>query len=801
MAQKKNTPVLSAEALTSINYFVNSSILIREEREVSLIASLYAQRDNADKEVVSILRDMIVKLEDTLSEDQILTLFNEYDAVVRKCYDDIRNGSIKSRRDILQLPEELVNFCIQAVEVKPHSKVFLPYAGNAEFALALPECHCSGFEASGREWALSQIVLDAFQLEHKIERSESAISFFDDVLIPKYDYIFTMPPMQSGKFAGYITKSIESILTHCLKKNGTMCLIMPESASDSMIWRQFRELMAMESDKYSLAVIDLPPIFRPFTVVNTNVWIIQKQGDNGDRALMVNAKDDNYFVTDKQTRRSTIKTEAILKSIAQRDTRVAREIPFEKMGADYRFSPARYFTDAFLPEAKPDEKFYELGDLIEVLGPQPRPIGKTIGKIIGMRELSDNYLTPEIDASSLPEGDTAGLVPTTAEGVLIGFIGDRFKVGIVNNLAKDEIVFLRREIIRFQLAPKAPIKKEYLLRELMSDYVRNQARNYASGAAIQRISKDDMLSLQILVPSRETQDKLVFADGLAGMSAADRERVQSFEKFRKNMHMMKHGLGQSVFNLQNWMQMVEVARKSPDSPINDNAQIGGLVKIRMGEVFDNIGTALQVLSRQISTFDVGYGMKVTNFSLADFIDHYIETHPRPHVIYDFPSQQYHSQEDIPNFDVDDSDSDNITILQYPGEYIVKKGDALHYVEFSEDALSIIVDNIVSNAVAHGFKDPNKDYTIRFEFKPTGSSYVLSISNNGESIPARIKPDEVFIWGNTSGGKDHAGIGCYQVKDLMEEFGGKAEIISTPDEEFTVTYKLTFTKTDLESITL
>lgn len=132
---------------------------------------------------------------------------------------------------------------------------------------------------------------------------------------------------------------------------------------------------------------------------------------------------------------------------------------------------------------------------------------------------------------------------------------------------------------------------------------------------------------------------------------------------------------------------------------------------------------------------------------------------------------------------------------------MKKGDALHYVEFSEDALSIIVDNIVSNAVAHGFKDPNKDYTIRFEFKPIGSSYVLSISNNGESIPARIKPDEVFIWGNTSGGKDHAGIGCYQVKDLMEEFGGKAEIISTPDEEFTVTYKLTFTKTDLESITL
>ena len=801
MAQKNTIPVLSAEALTSINYFVNSSILMKEEREVSLIASLYARQDKANKEVVGILRDMIVKLEDTLSEDQILALFNEYYAVVRKCYDDIRNGSVKSRRDILQLPQDLVDFCIQAVEVKPNSKVFLPYAGNAEFALALPECRCSGFEASGREWALSQIILDAYQLEHEIEHSESAISFFDDVLFPKYDYVFTMPPMQSGKFAGYVSKSIESILTHCLKKKGTMCLIMPASAAESIIWKQFRELLAKESESYSLAVVALPSLFLPFTAIDTYVWIIQKQGENGGRALMVNAKDENYFVTDKQTRRTSLKIDALLESIAKRDTRVAREIPFETMGEDFRFSPSRYFTDAFLPDAKPNEQFYKLGDLIEVLGPQPRPIGTTIGKIIGMRELSDNYLTPEIDAAALPEGETAGLVPSTGEGILVGFIGDRFKVGIVNNLANGEIVFLRREIIRFRLAPNAPVKKEYLLRELMSDYVRNQASNKASGAAIQRISKDDVLSLQILIPSLEIQDQAVFADSLAGMSAADRERVQSFEKFRKNMHMMKHGLGQTVFNLQNWMQMISVARKSADSPVNDNAEVGGLVKVRMCEVFDNIDTALEVLSRQISTFDVGYGMKVASFSLADFIDQYIESHPRPNVHYDFPSEQYRVKESIPLVDVDDTDPQNIRVIEYPGQYSAEKGEALDFIEFSEDALAIIFENIVSNAVAHGFKDPDKEYVIHFEFKPEGSSYILSISNNGAPISSRIKPDDIFIWGNTTGGKDHAGIGGYQVKDLMEEFGGKAEIISTPDEEFTVTYKLTFTKTNLVDLFL
>ena len=458
-------------------------------------------------------------------------------------------------------------------------------------------------------------------------------------------------------------------------------------------------------------------------------------------------------------------------------------------------TPAHYFIADSLPEAKPNEQYYRLGDLIEVLEQQLFPIGTFTGKIIGMRELSDSYLIPEIDANSLPEGDVSGLVPSSAEGILLGFINDYFKVGIINNLPKGDIVFLHDKIIRFRLAPKSPVRKEYLLRELMSEYVRNQARNYAIGPANQRsISKDDVLSLQILVPSLEIQDQTIFADALAGMQAANRERSQSFEKFRKNMHMMKHGIGQTVFNLQNWMHMISVARNSANSPVDENAEVGGLVKVKMGEIFDNIDTALEVLSRQVSTFDVGYGMKVTRIFLTDFIDHYIETHPRPNVHYDFQSEQYRVKKNLPFIEIDEIEGH---IIEHPGQFLLEEGECTDGIDFPEEALTIIFENIISNAVAHGFTDPDKEYTIHIEYNNSeGTSYVLSISNNGVPISSYIKPYDIFIWGNTTGGKDHAGIGGYQIKDLMEEFGGKAEIISTPDEEFTVTYKLTFTKTNI-----
>ena len=48
---------------------------------------------------------------------------------------------------------------------------------------------------------------------------------------------------------------------------------------------------------------------------------------------------------------------------------------------------------------------------------------------------------------------------------------------------------------------------------------------------------------------------------------------------------------------------------------------------------------------------------------------------------------------------------------------------------------------------------------------------------------------------------HRGLGGFEVKRLMNEFGDDAEFISTPDDEFTVTYKLLFHNTNIVTVEL
>lgn len=59
--------------------------------------------------------------------------------------------------------------------------------------------------------------------------------------------------------------------------------------------------------------------------------------------------------------------------------------------------------------------------------------------------------------------------------------------------------------------------------------------------------------------------------------------------------------------------------------------------------------------------------------------------------------------------------------------------------------------------------------------------------------------DITVYGQTSGNSNtHFGIGGYEIKKLMEEFGDKLEIISEPENEFTVTYRLIFHDTNIDS---
>ena len=95
--------------------------------------------------------------------------------------------------------------------------------------------------------------------------------------------------------------------------------------------------------------------------------------------------------------------------------------------------------------------------------------------------------------------------------------------------------------------------------------------------------------------------------------------------------------------------------------------------------------------------------------------------------------------------------------------------------FAPDALTIIFDNIISNACSHGFagreNEPDSNI-IKIELSMDGTDYVISISNNGNPVTENVSEDFVFTYNkSTQNGKNHYGIGGYEVKRLMQEFEG------------------------------
>lgn len=821
---KNTTTTLSANAKAIVDSFINQNIF-EPHRANALVIELYSRRKDADQDIIAQAKSNLLPSSLTLSEEQYLALDAEYDDVVKYCHAFIvglekaqLNGSFT------HFPSELVELCSRIISCKEEESVYLPYAGYCDMAYALDAKTVTGFDVNPSSVAFNTILFGAYGIDGGITRCDSPSPEVNNG--QKYDHIISCPPHFSAKENKIIAEYALELLQNNLSDGGDMSLILPLGDMSSLPWISFRRFLLQNKTEYNVMTISLPAVFLPVTGVKFCLMVIEKAKNPDGTFFFMDADRKEFYTESKENRRQPLlKVDSILESVRVLDERYIREIDVEnnvlfgKNDLD-SFAPSRYFVYDNLPELKEGYEYYTLGQLVQFLkihgmAESELDFGRRPGRYIRISCLHDNYMSCDIDYNSI----TTAPIPSSAycgyaNGAYAAFVNGKIKVGQIKGMysssgrfddfdpySDSKIIHIDGSVAHFAPKQNGVAQQDYILRELMSDYVLEQAKRFAYGTVKQEMRVLDFYKLKIAVPSIEVQDEILKQDRIDAVAKAGIKIDEINEKFRKDVHLMKHGLGQTVFNLGNWMKMLGYARKAGNGVVDDNVEIGGLVKVKVADIYGNIDAALKVLNRQITTFDIGDSMKEAKFSLSDFIDKYIEEHPRPHVRYEFPSQQHRYDANIPQVDVDDTDPNNIKVIEIPGEYVVTAGEARDFILFSEEALAIIFDNIVSNAVAHGFSDPDKEYVIHIDFEAEGTSYVLSISNNGDPLPAGKDPSEVFVWGKTEGGKEHAGIGGYQVKDLMERFGGQAEIISTPDEEFTVTYKLTFTKTNLIDISL
>lgn len=821
------TPETKAIVVNFFNAQMKKNIFCAPNKQ--LMVSLYSLMPDADLKVIGILNRYIVSLSDHIQEPHIDMLKSEYPAVVKFCYDHKDYSSIATRRnDDFHIPQSLIDLCMGIAKPKAGSSVLCPYSGDGSFAYHIADCMIDGFESNDTSWAFSQILLHSQNAITSIMLQESLDA--DD---KQYKYIFSFPPISSGKGYKEVVDMVYHLITKQLQDNGELYCILPQSFCSDFGWFDVRKILQNYRGQYSVLVVSLPAVLLPMSGVSLCLLHIQK--NHKDIVTLMDATGDEFYARRDVAGYKThiLKVQSIIETINSQDEKYVWVGDFSQLTGNINLQPSRYMISQIIPQPKNGEMSIKLSDVIQTFPltrrdeetlqiisrrnqlahsssedvsmdeknnvfARYRELEKQGCPLIGMKELSSSYLNCDINRETLEASTRVESHMLTSDCLLIGFMGGKFKVGRLHGVTPSSPVTLGNEVIPIKISSDI-ITEDFLLRSIVSEQSERQARMLSTGITITRLSRQDFLSIVINIPMlKEHQDALCKEDTRSSLTEADRKIIESYEELRKDMHMKKHAIGQTLFNLNNWWDALQQARKDGNGIVSDDATTGRIRKISVVSVYDNIQKAMNQLQQQINKFDRGNGLAVKKFALTEFIEDYISRKQSPLFTFSYDKSLHRASQTLTEVEYDEATGE----YRGTGNTVLNEGDALEYVEFAPEALEIIFDNIVSNACCHGFKN-RANNVIKIEIKSEGDNYVVVVSNNGSAIHTQIKPEDVFVYGKTSKmGKGiekdeaHFGIGGYEVQKLMREFGGKAEFVSDAESDFPVSYKLTFYKTNI-----
>lgn len=759
----------SSEVLRVINKFDKKVGVGRLLSFIDTLAvSLYAQRPDADSKVTEILKGYIVDLGDYLETEEIELLNQAYKDVV---FVRLKNSGRDSRTKYgwSTLPCELVDLChALASTSKEAESLFLPYAGDGVFLESLSaDVDCQGFELDPELWALAQIKLNASGMRADIHLGETF------PLERSYDRILAFPPIAGKDY--HLAAYLEQLATKHLTPGGSMVCLLPESTFYRVgSWKRFREAIVSSDQRYSVMVVALPKGVLPHTRISLYALVVTND-EQGSIVLADTSSDDfmshHYMGSSRSSGIATavLKVDAIIETIKTCDQKLVWAGSFDKLDDRYSLRPSFYIPIDPETPISASERRLSVGSIVERVK-FTRGRKGCLYPTVGARQLADTYINCDIHAKDLPAQEwNLGHRLVTEDCLLVCFIGGKMKVGKLLGVSEDRPVAVDFLVLPLKLKTGGLITESYFLKAVTSDFALKQANAWSLGGFLGRLSPRDLKRIELIVPRdiRE-QEEQYNADLRSAMGDNALRILEQFEDFRKDTHMKKHAVGQTLFNLKNWWKVLESARCKGNGVVCDTTEVSSARKITVADIYDNLEKAIAKLHEQLSKFDTGYGLSQEEFDLVEFVEAYIDGHQSPLFTFDFPrdeSLQMEEKKDI-------------------------------HVTFSREALKMVLNNIISNAVSHGFSEDKRDENkIRIGLEARGSDYVLTVANNG--APLKITEEDVFIYGQTSGEtEEHFGIGGYEIKKLMNEFDGDAELISSPDKEFTVTYRLVFHNTGL-----
>lgn len=363
-------------------------------------------------------------------------------------------------------------------------------------------------------------------------------------------------------------------------------------------------------------------------------------------------------------------------------------------------------------------------------------------------------------------------------------LSSSFRVGYVPNVPAGGVCV---SPLLYCLKTKQGVSAQYVAALLCDDDIKLQIRRTCEDM-FDNPDLDYVLD-KIYVPNHTPIERERYVTSVV-MSAYDnlkKEKEQDLTNYSKGIRLRKHALSQSLSSVSSLFDTLNTLRKRNFGTLDDTVVVS-VKGFTVADIFERLEKWLpEVMETVDHLADIDYSFgKVESIDPETFIEEYISSHDNEWMNFSASVNWIRGN----NIAREDKKMNDVVLL--------KKGDPISSFNFPKDALYRILDNIVSNAKEYAFTDKGReDYDLHFSWRMNGTDLVIEIANNGTPIPEDRDVRSLLEYGVSSNlhSRGHNGIGCHEIKGIMNRYNGDFEIVSTPQDKYTVRYLLVFKSTN------
>ncbi len=669
-----------------------------------------------------------------------------------------------------------------------------------------------GYETSKEIWLNGLLNLILNGIDPLFFYNSNALKI-DGIFKKKADLIITDIPLggvlkkESFDFLNWSDTSdstsiyIQYILDS-LNKDGKAVVVIPPNflfTSNSKV-RKLREVLV--ENNWLDAVITLPAgIFLPYAGIASAILCINLEKKTDKDFLFIDASEIKLIKrTPKEYSVDDDDIETILQTFFARASKFENQRQIfsgtvsedEISDSNYDLSPKRYISSGTSNSQMGlfREEQTELGSLLTLISDKAEFSSEITLRQISIKELKPsltNFVlrTSEIPIKEIQEGKTLGHLEKNA--LLLTTHFSNLKPTYFEY--EDQPVLIPRAIKAFSV-DQGKVDIGFLISQFYESYFIQQLDAIRKGSSQQFFSIKDFLKLKIWLPSIKEQ-KLAFDKALqVTISKKANEAELLTKELQKHkatavadqiaiISSIQHELGNKLPALKNTIDDLKAfaiqaeknaavfsidAKIRPVLPGEDEKEVDSIKNI-----FDRIDS---ILNYTISMVDDAGGIITSDPS---------KFKPQKARLFEYLKSE------IDNFMQVHGQKENIHF-----ELPVEEGPIMN---IDKKQFSKALNNLVLNAIRHGFTDSRKQYHMVFQLVPDDKYDILIIKNDGNAFPDDFTIEKYKQPYQYAGKNGHSGLGGYIINQVIENHGGVMDLIKDidPADSFKVQFEFKFPK--------